>query len=148
MGVQQLHELMRYCSPFMYCVFHHISGHLPRQILFWKISTKTWASDPPPPPCWAKCPSFSENNFFWLGQQIIRNLGVEESHELIRYCPHLCIVCFFTFLAIYQGKFGFGKFQQKLGLRSDPPSPLLGQKPKFFRKTILTAPLNTFLRRT
>ena len=24
--------------------------------------------------------------------------------------PHLCIVCFITFLAIYQGKFGFGKF--------------------------------------
>ena len=31
----------------MYCVFHHISGHLPRQICFWKISTKTWASVPP-----------------------------------------------------------------------------------------------------
>ena len=54
--------------------------------------------------------------------------------------PHLCIVCFITFLAIYQGKFGFGKFQQKLGLRSDPP-PWLGQKPIFFRKSILMAPL-------
>ena len=27
----------------MYCVFHHIPGHLPRQIWFWKFSTKTWA---------------------------------------------------------------------------------------------------------
>ena len=33
----------------MYCVFHHISGHLPRQIWFWKFSTKTWASVRPPP---------------------------------------------------------------------------------------------------
>ena len=32
----------------MYCVFHHISGHLPRQIWFWKFSTKTWASVRPP----------------------------------------------------------------------------------------------------
>ena len=47
----------------MYCVFHHISGHLPRQILFWKFSTKTWASVRPPP-CWAKCPTFSENAFW------------------------------------------------------------------------------------
>ena len=54
--------------------------------------------------------------------------------------PHLCIVCFITFLAIYQGKFGFGEFQQKLGLRSDPP-PLLGQKPKFLWKSILMAAL-------
>ena len=38
--------------------------------------------------------------------------------------PHLCIVCFITFLAIYQGKFGFGKFQQKLGLCSDPSPPI------------------------
>ena len=34
----------------MYCVFHHISGHLPRQIWFWEISTKTWASVRPPLP--------------------------------------------------------------------------------------------------
>ena len=33
-------------------------------------------------------------------------------------------MCFITFLAIYQGKFDFGKFQQKLGLRSDPPPPV------------------------
>ena len=28
-------------------------------------------------------------------------------------------MCFITFLAIYQDKFVFGKFQQKLGLRSN-----------------------------
>ena len=32
----------------MYCVFHHISDHLPKQILFWKFLTKTWASARPP----------------------------------------------------------------------------------------------------
>ena len=44
---------------------------------------------------------------------------------------HLCFVCFFTFLAIYQGKFGFGKFQQKLGLRSDLPTPCWAKCPTF-----------------
>ena len=41
LGLQDPHELIRYGPPFMYCVFHHISGHLPRQIWFWKILTKT-----------------------------------------------------------------------------------------------------------
>ena len=45
--------------------------------------------------------------------------------------PHLCIVCFITFLAIYQGKFVFGKFQKKLGLRSDPPPPCWAECPTF-----------------
>ena len=44
--------------PFMYCVFHHISSHLPRQIWFWKISTKTWASVRPPPPLLGQKPKF------------------------------------------------------------------------------------------
>ena len=36
--------------PFMYCVFHHISDHLQRLILFWQFYKKVglW-SDPPPP---------------------------------------------------------------------------------------------------
>ena len=42
----------------MYCVFHHISGHLPRQIWFWKISTKTWASVRPPRPLLGQMPNF------------------------------------------------------------------------------------------
>ena len=42
----------------MYCVFHHISGHLPRQIWFWKISTKTWASVRPPRPLLGQMPKF------------------------------------------------------------------------------------------
>ena len=33
-GVQYPHKLIRYCPPFMYCVFHHISDHLQRLILF------------------------------------------------------------------------------------------------------------------
>ena len=42
----------------MYCVFHHIFGHLPRQIWFWKISTKTWASVRPPRPLLGQMPNF------------------------------------------------------------------------------------------
>ena len=42
-------------------------------------------------------------------------------------------MCFITFLAIYQGKFGFGKFQQKLGLPSDP-LPLVGPNAQLFPK--------------
>ena len=42
----------------MYCVSHHISGHLPRQIWFWKISIKTWVSVRPPPPLLGKMPDF------------------------------------------------------------------------------------------
>ena len=55
--------------------------------------------------------------------------------------PHLCIVCFITFLAIYQGKFGFWKFSTKTWTSVKPLPPLLGQMPNFFRKTILMAPL-------
>ena len=40
----------------MYCVFHHISGHLPRQIWFWKILT--WASVRPPRPLLGQMPNF------------------------------------------------------------------------------------------
>ena len=42
----------------MYCVFHPISGHLPRQIWFWKISIKTWASVWPPCPLLGQMPNF------------------------------------------------------------------------------------------
>ena len=55
--------------------------------------------------------------------------------------PHLCIVCFITFLAIYQGKFGFGKFQQKLGLRSDPPTPCWATCPIFSKNQFWWLPL-------
>ena len=33
----------------MFCVFHHISGHLPRQIKFWSILIKSWDWVSPPP---------------------------------------------------------------------------------------------------
>ena len=42
----------------MCCVFHHVSGHLPRQIWFWTISTKTWASVRPLRPLLGQMPSF------------------------------------------------------------------------------------------
>ena len=34
----------------MYCVFQHISGHLPRQIEFWLIWIKSWDWVRPPTP--------------------------------------------------------------------------------------------------
>ena len=55
--------------------------------------------------------------------------------------PHLCIVCFITFLAIYQGKFVFGKFQQKLGLQSDPPAPCWAKCPTFSENEFWGLPL-------
>ena len=61
--------------------------------------------------------------------------------------PHLCILCFITFLAIYQGKFVFGKFQQKLGLRSDPPSPSWAKCPTFSENGFWGPPLVSFDKR-
>ena len=43
--------------------FRTAIGH-PHPPFFWKILTKTWASVRPPPPCWAKSPSLSENQFW------------------------------------------------------------------------------------
>ena len=59
---------------------------------------------------------------------------------------NLCILCFITFLAIYQGKFGFGKFQQKLGLRSDPPAPCWAKCPTFSEKPFWWPPLQAFIK--
>ena len=52
-GVQDPHELIRYCSPiYVLCVSSRFwqFTKLARQIWFWKFSTKTWASVSPPPP--------------------------------------------------------------------------------------------------
>ena len=60
-GVQEPHELIRYCSPiYVLYVSSHFWPFTKAQIWFWKISTKTWALVRPPLPCWAKSPSFSE----------------------------------------------------------------------------------------
>ena len=73
-----------------------------------------------------------KNPFFWLG---LRFVEVQYPHKLIRYChPHLCIVCFITFLAIYQGgKICFGQFYKNL-LASVKPPPLVGAKSKVWPK--------------
>ena len=60
-GVQYPHELIRYCSPFMYEVFHHIFAHSQRQILSWKIGIKNWDWLSPPSPIWDKIQTFSKN---------------------------------------------------------------------------------------
>ena len=52
--------------PFMYCVFHHISDHLQRFILFWQFYKKVGIRSDPPPPGWDKIPSLSKELFVGL----------------------------------------------------------------------------------
>ena len=62
-------------------------------------------------------------SFFWLGRRIDKILP-----------PHLGIVCFITFLTIYQGTFSYGQFwRKKLGL-GQTPAPLVGIKSQFLPK--------------
>ena len=69
-GILGSNDLMNWWDitpPFMYCVFHHISDHLQRLILFWQFYKKVGIrSDPPPPPGWDKIPSLSKELFVWL----------------------------------------------------------------------------------
>ena len=51
--------------PFMYCVFHHISDHLQRLILFWQFYKKVGIRSDPPPG-WDKIPSLSKELFVRL----------------------------------------------------------------------------------
>ena len=54
---------------------------------------------------------------------------------------HLYIVCFITFLAIYQGKFAFGKFQKKTWTSVRTPLPPYWAKcPSFSEKRIWRHP--------
>ena len=60
---------------------------------------------------------------FCLGQQMG---GSNTFIKLIRYCPpHLCTMCFITFMAIYQGKFCFGKLDINLGAPPSQSTPLV-----------------------
>ena len=76
----------------MYCVFHHISGHLPRQIWFWKILTKTWASVRLPPPLVGpKAQVFPKINFDGTPNgdhliiEIVRNYMIFHFFELLSW---------------------------------------------------------------
>ena len=54
---------------------------------------------------------FTKNLFFLVGTTNNSELGGPRTSWIDNILlPHLCIVCFITFLAIYQGKFGLGKF--------------------------------------
>ena len=50
----------------MYCVFHHISDHLQRLILFCQFKKKVGIRSDPRPPGWDKIPSLSKEINFWL----------------------------------------------------------------------------------
>ena len=78
-----------------------------------------------------------------MGQWIIRNWGVQELHELMRYCSPIYVLCVSShFLPFTKANLVLENFNKNLGFGQTPP-PLLGKKPKFFRKTILTAPLRS-----
>ena len=55
----------------------------------------------------------------------------------MRYCLPICVVC----VSSHLGKFSFGKFCQKVGIRSDPP--LVGPKDQLF-PFFLRLPLHQF----
>ena len=61
--------------PFMYCVFHHISDRLQRQILSWQILHKKIGigSDPLPPPLWDKITKLTQ--IFSADFQILSQRG-------------------------------------------------------------------------
>ncbi len=48
--------------PFMYCVFHHISDHLQRLILFWQFYKKVGLRSDPPPPWLVQKTKFVKGN--------------------------------------------------------------------------------------
>ena len=76
--------------PFMYCVFHHISDHLQRLILFWQFYKKVGLRSDPPPPGWSKRPSLSKEKIFGAplraGRDILLGgVGIEHMVRCIVY---------------------------------------------------------------
>ena len=53
--------------------------------------------------------------------------------------PHLCIMCFITFMGSSKANLVLEKLDRKLGLATPPPQ--LGQNPKYFQKFQLKASL-------
>ena len=76
-------------------------------------------------------------HFFWLGWRMGGPITtwIEEIST-----PHLCIMCFITFMGSSKANLVLEKLDKKLGL-ADPP-PQLGQNPKFFQKFHLKASLS------
>ena len=72
----------------------------------------------------------------WLGQQIIWNWGVQEPHELIRYCSPIYVLCVSShFLPFTKANLVLENFNKNLGF-GQTPSPLVGPKAQVFQKNI------------
>ena len=66
-GILGSNDLMNWWDitpPFMYCVFHHISDHLQKLILFWQFKKKSWDSVRPPPLVGTKS-QVCQRKYFW-----------------------------------------------------------------------------------
>ena len=63
-GVQNPHELIRYCSPiYVMCVSSHFWSFTKANLVLESFN-KNLGFGQTPPPCWAKCPTFSEKPFW------------------------------------------------------------------------------------
>ena len=68
-----------------------ISQHLwafPRQIRFWSILKKSWDWVRPPPPPWAKIPTFTENLFWRLPSDQDHTLREGSQDQMLPKCRH------------------------------------------------------------
>ena len=67
-GVQEPHKLIRYCSPiYALCVLSHYWPFTKANLVLENFNKNLgFGQTPAPrPPCWAECPTFSENRFWW-----------------------------------------------------------------------------------
>ena len=134
------------------------------------ICRKIWSfvptrSPPPPHPRKLRHPKLKEKNwcffcisgyskhimfswkisFFWLGQWIIRNWGVQDPHELIRYCSPIYVLCVSShFWPFTKANLVLENFNKNLGFGQTPP-PLVGPNAQLFPKMHFEGPPYTFI---
>ena len=71
--------------------------------------------------------------------------GVQDPHELIRYCSPTHILCVLShFWPFTKANLVLENFNKNLGF-GQTPRPLLGQMPNFFRICVLRAPLSNYM---
>ena len=79
-----------------------------------------------------------KNRFFLVGTT---NWGVQDPHELIRYCSPIFVLCFSShFWPFTKANLVLENLNKNLGFGQTPP--LLGQMPNFFQKINFDGPPN------
>ena len=79
-------------------------------------------------------------SFFWLGQWIIRNWGVQDPHELKRYCSPIYVLCVSShFWPFTKANLILENFNKNLGFGQTPP-PLVGPNAQLFPKMDFEGP--------